>query len=123
MNKSEWLQSLKAGDKVAVNYMHNLYLATVSRVTATQIVIVHKNGVGNKYDVKYSKDRGYKIGGDKWHSETLEMLTDELLEKIKQRGDRARFENIAGGKKTIIEIRAMLEAYDALQTKEKHHEA
>lgn len=117
MNKKEWLENLKAGDRVIISVNSSHSLATVSRVTATQIVIKNTTGLGVDYDVKYSRERGYKISSDKWHSEILEIPTPDLLEKIEERIDRKRFQIIADNNKTIIEVRAMLSAYDLLQGK------
>lgn len=74
---SEWLQNLKPGDQVVVNGTASR-INTVSKVTATQIIIHHKNN----YTLRFSKETGYLRGGGSYCTTKLEPATPELLEKI-----------------------------------------
>jgi hypothetical protein len=73
---SEWTDALKAGDRVIVaSGYYGESLATVDRVTATQVV------VGNS---KYRKCNGYLVGGDSWSRHRIDEATPERVAKIRR---------------------------------------
>jgi len=73
-----WLELLKAGDKVVVAYgwgmRANHQIENVERTTATQIVL--PNGQ------KYRRSDGRKKGNRNWQSCRLVEATDELIAEI-----------------------------------------
>lgn len=76
MSNTEWLGSLKEGDKVAVENRGDYCVKTVRRITKTQILT--KSG-------RYSKKNGLEIGSCIWHKSVLEPVTDEIRCSIKRR--------------------------------------
>lgn len=75
MNDREWLESLKPGDVVAVEYSHGsngrtFGLRKVGRVTATQVVT-------NNGD-RFRKVTGRLVGQDGYYFTTLVPPTDEI---------------------------------------------
>lgn len=72
----QWLESLKAGDEVAVENRGAYCIKIVHRITATQILT--KNG-------RYAKKDGLEIASGIWHKSVLEPVTDEIRCSIKRR--------------------------------------
>jgi len=88
-----WLQNLKVGDTVYVSGGHYgiLEKATVTRFTATQIVVSsRKNLAGEDYEEKFRRDSGRMVGGTCWSTTSLEEATPELIEKIRLQNLRNR---------------------------------
>ena len=76
-NNTEWLKSLKVGDKVAVSDRGYEYTtARVKKITATQIVTEY---------VQYRRKDGVEIGATGYHCSRLCQLTDEIRYSIKRR--------------------------------------
>ncbi len=63
----------QVGDKVIVYSGDLPHVATVERLTATQIIAD---------DVRYNRETGYKTGMDQWHPVHIEDATDEGLKRV-----------------------------------------
>jgi hypothetical protein len=73
------LQDIKPGDKVIVNYSHNIqYVREVIRLTKTLII------VGKKED-RYKRNTGQLQGKGKWDINYIEPATTEKIEIIKEK--------------------------------------
>lgn len=73
VSDSEWLQSVKSGDRViydAGRLYGGMRFATVERVTQTQVLV---NGV------RFRKADGWQVGADTWHSAYLRESTPEFI--------------------------------------------
>lgn len=74
---NDWLQNLKAGDKVIESYGFNeVRLVPVERVTPTQVI------VGN---TKYKRTTGYMVGGDSWCRNSIREATPELADQARRK--------------------------------------
>ena len=74
---SDWLQNLKAGDKVIIVYgFGDERLVHVDRTTATQII------VGN---VRYQRRTGNMVGADSWSRCGIYEATPERAEKVRKK--------------------------------------
>lgn len=87
--KKDWLQGLKPGDKVIVNYvLDGPCLRQVSRVTATQIIIRTLRGDGSHYDVRVRRRDGTLVGAEGYSRTYISEATPEVIEEIKRRNRR-----------------------------------
>ena len=78
--KTEWLAGLKVGDPVIVESTHIggiAYLATVERLTATQIIVGGTRA-------RYRRQDGYRIGPYSYHRSWIEEPTPEARAEIRQ---------------------------------------
>ena len=67
MNNTDWLQRLKAGDgAILTRGRGEKEVVTVTKLTKTQIVIGEKSRA-----LRFRRDNGRQIGGDKWHNVDL----------------------------------------------------
>ena len=86
--RDAWLANLAAGDQVIVEPsnggMNSASLATVHRVTKTQIVLRNKRGI----ETKFNRKRGRE--GGTWHWSMLEQPTPERVLKIRARAAKFR---------------------------------
>lgn len=71
MTAREWLDGLKAGDKVAVEHYSSVGIATVDRTTATQIVV--RGG-------RYRRHDGHYVGG----GYTAPMIAQPTPERVQK---------------------------------------
>ena len=71
----EWLEGLKAGDKVAVRGSHSVGIQTVKRTTKTMIMVGER-------EMRFSKAGGRTVGGDIWSRVYLGEVTDEVRKEI-----------------------------------------
>lgn len=74
----EWLEGIKANDKVIMSRGHGAGTSSVckvDRVTKTQIVI------GSD---RFRRKDGRRVGGDGWFSVRIEECTSEAVEEIKR---------------------------------------
>lgn len=80
MYDKEWLESLKAGDEVAVwssRIGGNHYsIHVVDRITKTLIILKSGN--------RYRRRDGYRPG-DEWTRESIVPVTDEIRDKMRRR--------------------------------------
>ena len=84
--ETNWTDSLKAGDVVAVESQGDYTLVWVKKVTPTQIVVEYRLAAWGGVDGRFNRRTGNKVGtANAWHSTTLSMLTPELREKIEQK--------------------------------------
>jgi hypothetical protein len=81
---NEWLQSLKAGDKVLVSSYGGEEVVTITRVTATQLIIAR--GLA---EYRYRKADGRRVGDDVWHPSRLFQATPEKIAAIMDARKRA----------------------------------
>lgn len=89
-----WLESLKAGDEVAVRYgPYGCRFATVERVTATQILVESD---------RFRRADGRQIGGSTWQTRRLEM-PERAREEIAEREARKSVEEKRNDAKRRIE--------------------
>lgn len=99
---SEWLNELKAGDRVVVSTGYGYrreHLSSVTKVTATQIVC------GTS---RFKRSNGYVVGGDTWNRACLVQPTTDVLERVEERQLREKIEAIAKDKATTLAtLRAM----------------
>lgn len=76
----DWLQSLKAGDEVAIgggrSHHAGYSIAKVDRVTSTQIVI---------RNLRFNKDRGDLRGASTWSHQWLLPVTEEMRNDLRKR--------------------------------------
>lgn len=103
MTDELWLQNLKAGDRVVIvsGYGRVESLASVSKVTATQIVCG---------EARFRKSNGY-APGTSWDRSRLAQPTTDILERIEERQLRGRIEGVAKDKTTpLATLRAMYAA-------------
>lgn len=93
--KNEWLSSLKAGDMVAVHrrYGSGHDLATVERVTETQIV--------TRSHSKYRRKDGRSVGSDSWSATYLSPVTDEIVAAVQHEKDMDLIKEIAHGRRKV----------------------
>jgi len=71
---SDWLEDLKAGDKVFMmsgGWSNIKTLTTVERLTKTQII--------TNTNTKYRKDNGYQVGASSFNKSHLEQATVETI--------------------------------------------
>jgi len=73
--------NLKVGDKVYIENDGSYRTAKVSRLTATQIIVVTKKIDGTDLEWKFKKT-GRIVGGDAWSRIYLVIPTLELDEKV-----------------------------------------
>jgi hypothetical protein len=76
MNNREWLDSLKAGDEVAIHTRNWVDIVKIERMTQTQIII-------DQY--RFYVSNGYAIGRRLWNQPYIGPVTDEIRLKIKHR--------------------------------------
>lgn len=108
-----WLNDIKAGDKVVVERMFgSRTISNVHRTTKTMIILVNSNG----YEFKYSRQDGNSIPRDTWSGSRLIQCTEETEKKVykevKEREDRDRLSSLASSKLSHGQIQAMLDAFD-----------
>jgi hypothetical protein len=80
MTTSEWLQSLKVGDEVAVTgrWCERNFIATVSRVTATLIVT-------DGAELRFQRKTGYEYGsGSSYNRRRILEITDEIRNGLRR---------------------------------------
>lgn len=82
---SDWLQSLKAGDEVIVYSLSSKNIATVRKVTATQIVLDK---------ARYRKSDGREITSNMWHRGWLSETNDKDVAAINLRNAKANVRSI-----------------------------
>jgi hypothetical protein len=91
---SEWLASLKVGDKLAIDtskYSFTSYSkGTVTKVTPTQI---HVQGHYNE-PIKFRKTDGYQIAGDRFYPMKLVPLTDEVTDVWRRQKAKERIATV-----------------------------
>ncbi len=88
MEKNElgqWIETLKAGDKVIINGRGTENIATVNRFTATRMFITTNNGVS---ETAFRRVDGKEISPDNWHTNDLVVTTPEKLEAVRGRNRR-----------------------------------
>ena len=77
MERSDWLKSLKPGDKVAIETITGGYvLRKVSRLTKTQIVLDNLQ--------KFYISSGQLVGGSYYRSTSIIPVTAEMKEKVER---------------------------------------
>ena len=113
MNNDQWLQSLKAGDKVCIlrQYTSAYDVYTVERVTPAQIVLPRGS--------KYRKSDGYSIGmgSSLYGGHYLSEAPPERLQKIAEAAERGELQKWASETKfTLPQLRAMKAAFDKEQS-------
>ena len=109
MNNDQWLQSLKAGDKVCIphRYTSAYEVYTVERVTPTQIVLPKGR--------KYRKSDGYSIGMGSMYGHYLHEATPQLLQKIADATERNELQKwMTDTKFTLPQLRAMKVAAEVM---------
>jgi hypothetical protein len=84
MRDSEWLKTLKAGDKVCIPCQgmnrRNYTMVKVIRVTPGGRIVVM-----NEYNQESTFDKhGRRIGASAWNSQWLEEITPEIKDEIKR---------------------------------------
>lgn len=77
MNK-EWLEGLKAGDKVVVHGRHYNHILDIARLTPTQFVLSDGS--------RFSRKDGYKIGSANnfYGRNYIGQITAKILDDIKR---------------------------------------
>lgn len=71
---TDWVQSLKEGDKVAViGKFGEKEIATIERFTNTMIVTKHS---------RYWKKDGFQTGADRWSRKHIKELTQDFIDEI-----------------------------------------
>lgn len=113
MNNDQWLQSLKAGDKVCIQrqYTSAYDVYTVERITPTQIVLPRGS--------KYRKSDGYSVGYSGYMNggHYLSEATPERLQKIAEAAERGELQKWVNGTVfTLSQLRAMKAAFDKEQS-------
>lgn len=84
MFNKEFTQNLKVGDKFCTpNSSDHYTIYTVKRITKTEIVASFKGR--EDLEIRFSKETGKKCNSDIWHSELIQEITPEIIEKIKKR--------------------------------------
>jgi len=73
MEKKEWLENLKVGDRVIVESSNNPRLEKVERITKTMIIL-HKH---SRFDKKW----GSLMGGGVWCSTRIVEPTEKVLKE------------------------------------------
>lgn len=97
---SEWLASLKAGDEVLVSGLYEGRLATVERVTATQVVIDNAR--------RFRRTSGLLVGGSSWSMTSIREPTQADRDALEMRELRAEVEAYAKSKAATLDtLRAM----------------
>ena len=82
-SEREWLSNVKPRDLAYIEQDNHFTAVAVARVTDTQIVIERGNVSCGKYEIKFKKSNGERIGGGSaWHPETLVCPTDERAKVI-----------------------------------------
>ena len=77
MEYKDWLQSLKPGDKVAIETINGGYvLRKVSRLTKTQIVLDNSQ--------KFYISSGLSVGGSFYHKTSIIPITAEMKETVER---------------------------------------
>lgn len=108
----EWLQDIKAGDKVIVGNRYDKNVATVDRVTNTQIIIKVRNAfTGILVDERYKKSTGRRLSGDVFNRSYLKQATDEEVKTVEQSNkDEAAKRWFKERRFTIAEIKKIKKA-------------
>lgn len=77
MTEREWLDGLKAGDEVNLrgSFERVGCIASVERVTATQIVLAGRGG-------RYRRKNGRLVGGTGWGVPSIHEATPEVRAKV-----------------------------------------
>jgi hypothetical protein len=78
MNEREWLDSLKPGDRVIISGRWQEALATVDRVTKTQILV--KSG-----SMRFRKKDGGLVGADSYNNACIYSPTERRVHDIMHR--------------------------------------
>jgi hypothetical protein len=74
---------MKVGDTVLIQGRSGDSLSPITRETKTQWV-VEKIGFDRQlFELKFSKDTLFQIGGDKWFPSSIRKITDEEANKIR----------------------------------------
>ena len=77
MEYKDWLQSLKPGDKVAIETINGGYVfRTVVRLTKTQIVLDNSQ--------RFYISSGLSVGGSFYHKTSIIPITAEMKETIER---------------------------------------
>ena len=81
MNTNEWLQNLKAEDKVYIDgrYGSAGVIGRVFRVTKTMIVVASPQG----FNTRYRKEDGFSVGEDSYTGGIIRELTQERIDEVK----------------------------------------
>lgn len=84
MSATDWLDSLKPGDRVFVAFSLSKggALHQVARRTPTQIVLAN----GDRFNAR----TGRLVGGDEWSRASIEEATPERMEEVERRVLSAR---------------------------------
>jgi len=94
MEEKEWLNKLKPGDKVYLDRGYNGHsVESVSRITATQIVIK----INDRYEIRFRIKDGFEVGGDSWHHSILRELTPRLIDKIRMENKVRKMNELKNG--------------------------
>jgi hypothetical protein len=75
MNNTEWLESLKVGDEVAVSSGGRYSIEKVTKVPKTQIVTTYG---------RYRKTDGISVGGSIWHISKIQPATESIRKIIRK---------------------------------------
>jgi len=81
----EDLSQLKVGDKVALwsSRQRAYRIVYVKKITNTQIhCVTSSNAVGEEFTTKFRRDNGSEIGGDKWYSTGINLLTNKIIDEV-----------------------------------------
>lgn len=105
---SDFLQSIKVGDKVAVSHNGDVYsLVLIHRITKTQFI--------TRTGVKYRRDTGERIGSDRWSRSFLVEATEEVLNKIRHRALSQRLKDFDWSTLSLVELGAVANIVRAKQ--------
>lgn len=69
MSNTEWLESLKVGDEVAINSRDGYSIKNVTNITKTQICTEYS---------RYRKKDGRSVGSCDWYVSNIEPVTDKI---------------------------------------------
>lgn len=110
----ENLDNVKPGDKVYWDGGYNgKGILTVSKVTATQVVIKRKyRGNEEEYESRYNKKNGWLIGRNRYTTDLIAPLTPERLEHLKVLSLKKRAQELRD-KLSIPQTRDELEKFVA----------
>lgn len=107
MTEREWLDSLTAGDAVAIQTRYGPEIREVARVTPTQIIV-------GRTQERFRKSNGSPVGGDTWSYRYLVPVTPAVQAEILARQLRRRLAVIVEGHRTFdLElVRLLVSTYD-----------
>ncbi len=83
------LEELGPGDLVYryVRMSRTPEVLKISRVTATQIIIGAKNGVGTDYELRYNRKTGRSVGESSYYTHYIKPMTGKDAEKIRKEAE------------------------------------